>query len=101
MLKTTVLGDLRGPFDPERHGVDDQAAEPGVIQPGERGPELIRRGRVRACQEIEGLAWIVINPCVRSDSSTSAGMYGTIARQAGMAWEAPEVSIAALGIGRV
>lgn len=63
VLETTVLGDLRGLFDPERHGVGYQAAEPGVMQAGEFGPELLRRGRVRAGQEIEGWSWIVINPC--------------------------------------
>jgi hypothetical protein len=47
---------------------------PGVIKPGEFVPELLR-----------------------NDSSTSAGMYGTIARQAGMAWDAPEASTAAYG----
>jgi hypothetical protein len=62
VLEPAFLGDLRGPFEPERHGVGHQSTESGGMQAAELDLELLLGCGMCAGEEVEWWPGVVVDP---------------------------------------
>jgi hypothetical protein len=62
MFEPALLGNLRGPLEPERHRVGHQPPEPRGVQAPELDRELLLRGGMRSREEVEWWPGAVVDP---------------------------------------